>query len=118
MGQPIKVRALKWIVGHDTGLSSEAIWAHMIDAGEPKYGWSYPSDPDDLGRCLRLLELIPEWKPRLPEMATRSPIWKSLIAQWDQLKESMDQEVGIDWSKGREAIKTYNLMKSIISDTQ
>ena len=43
-----------------------------MGAGEPGFGgWSYPSDPADLGRCLRLLREIPEWAPRMPEMAKR-----------------------------------------------
>ena len=32
----------------------------------PKRGYyDHPHDPDDLNRCLLLLDLIPEWKPRI-----------------------------------------------------
>ncbi len=62
-----------------------------------------PSDPSDLGRCLRLLELFPEWKSRMPEMATLNRGWASLIPQWDQISALMQEEVGIDWSKGSSA---------------
>lgn len=100
----------KWAAGWDTGLSSEAIAWHMIS------GWcggSYPHDPADLGRCLRLLERFPEWKQRMPEMARYGKVWAALVQHWGELHKAMDDEVGIDWSKGREAIKTYRLMEKI-----
>jgi hypothetical protein len=99
-------RSTCWIVDGDTGLSSEAIWANMMGTQRPRWGWSHPLDPADLGRCLRLLEVIPEWKPRLPEMAARSKQWAALVANWAALETSMRDEVGVDWSKNRSAPKT------------
>lgn len=75
-------RANSWIAGRDTGASSKAIWAVMM--GQKGDG-SYPSDGDDLGRCLRLLEFIPEWKPRINEMAPVNQYWAALVANWDEL---------------------------------
>jgi hypothetical protein len=76
-------RAHAWIVGRDTGSSSEAIWAVMMGM---KPDWdSHPHDGDDLGRCLRLLDLIPEWKLRLGEMAVVYPYWAALVEHWDEL---------------------------------
>lgn len=106
--------AMMWVVGHKTGLSSKAIWAHMMDAGEPLYGWSHPHDPDDLGRCIGLLRTIPGWRARLPEMAPRSPEWAALVGRWEEMVSSMEDEVGWDWSKGRSAKKTYDLMRNIL----
>lgn len=112
-------RSAEWIVRSDTGLSSKTIYAHMLGATPQKSRWGgpdacYPRDPDDLGRCLRLLELIPEWKGRIAEMAVYGPYWAALVAQWEQLSESMIAEVGIDWSKGQRAERTYQLMLEII----
>ena len=107
-------RAHRWIVGRDTGMSSKAIWAHMMGAGEPGFGWSVPHDPDDLSRCLRLLKLIPEWAPRMPEMAKHSPQWARLVGGWDEIVRSMEDEVGWDWSKGRSAPRTYALMCTVM----
>ena len=105
-------RAGNWIVGDDTGMSSKTIWAVMLGLNLP--GWCCePADPDDLGRCLRLLELIPEWKPRIGEMAAVSQSWARMIPHWDRIAASMAKEVGIDWSKGRSAPKTYALMQMI-----
>lgn len=68
-GKPVEQRALFWALSGDTGISSKAIMAHMT--GSPKtdsFGMMPPSDASDRGRCIRLLELIPEWLPRLDEM--------------------------------------------------
>lgn len=67
-GASIEQRALFWASSDDTGVSSKTLLAHMT--GNPKPGYtSPPSDADDRGRCIRLLELIPEWIERLPELA-------------------------------------------------
>lgn len=64
--KPVEARALFWALSGDTGISSEAIAKHMT--GSSKDRMMPPSDVDDRGRCIRLLELIPEWIDRLPEM--------------------------------------------------
>lgn len=73
----IETRALFWALSGDTGISSEAIAAHMSGyLTSRRFGMQPPSDRDDRGRCIRLLELIPEWIPRLSEMV-----------QYDQKKQ-------------------------------
>lgn len=103
----------QWIVGDDTGDSSKAIWAHMMGF-KSRNGWDHPWDPSDLGRCLRLLEIAPEWKPRLPEMATRSKQWALLVAHWDEIAAMMLDEVGMNWEKAQSAPRTYKLMKDVL----
>lgn len=103
-------RAFKWLNGRDTVMSSEAILSHMMSGTS---SGSYPLDPADLGRCLRLLGLFPEWKPRIGEMAGYGKTWAMFAERWDELSKAMADEVGIDWSKGREARQTYDLMKSL-----
>lgn len=107
--------AVAWITSGDTGMSSEAIWAHMV-GGSVRGHWNHPHDPEDLGRCLRLLEAVPEWKPRIVEMARHGTGWAVLSARWDEIAASMADEVGIDWSKGRCAPKTYALMRLILDE--
>ena len=68
-GKPVEQRALFWALSGDTGISSEAICAHMTgNQNGNRFGNQPPSDSSDRGRCIRLLELIPEWIPRLKEM--------------------------------------------------
>lgn len=78
-------RALNWIVGPDTGTSSTTIWAVMMGATYPRQ--SRPSDASDFGRCYRLLEAIPEWRARLPEVAEAHPEWAPLVAVWAELED-------------------------------
>lgn len=67
--KPVEQRALFWALSGDTGISSEALAAHMTgNKANARWGMQPPSDAADRGRCIRLLELIPEWLPRLPEM--------------------------------------------------
>lgn len=106
-------RLAKWFSGRDTGSSSKAIACHM--AGGTCDG-SSPSDPADLGRCLRLLEIFPEWKPRIKEMMGYGGEWLGLAPHWDELEKSMADEVGIDWSKGQKAGLTYKLMRKYIDE--
>ncbi len=65
-GKPVEQRALFWALSGDTGVSSESLAKHMT--GNTGGRISPPSDSSDRGRCIRLLELIPEWIPRLNEM--------------------------------------------------
>lgn len=113
-----EVRARQWIVSDDVGTSSKAIWARMMGVGARHGCDSYPHDPADLGRCLRLLGLIPEWKPRIGEMAQSSIHWARLCSRWTDLEICMDREVGIDWSKGRRAPVTYDFMRAILDGRQ
>ncbi len=102
----------RWMRDRHAGASSIAIAMHMTG------GWcdgSYPHDPADLGRCLRVLKKFPEWKPRLKEMAKYGKEWKALIKRWDDLSAVMASEVGFDWSKGSSAPLTYKAMKEVLA---
>lgn len=104
-------RAAQWLASNDTGMSSEALCGHMLGKADKRWATAYPSDPDDLGRCLRLLALIPEWKPRVPEMAVHGRYWAALVPRWDELEALMAAETE---GKGTDG-KTYALMKSILN---
>ena len=107
-------RAFLWMAGNDCGLSSKAIAGHMV------YGvcdGSFPLDPSDAGRCFRLLELFPEWQGRITEMGKYGLYWKRLAARWDEVRDTMEEEVGIHWEKSGHARKTYALMEEILYET-
>lgn len=73
----------RWLHGSERGMSSETIFGIMT--GKPVGEGSIPLDPDDFGRCYRLLELFPEWRPRLHEVAAKYPEWSGLVACWPDL---------------------------------
>lgn len=106
----IEQRVIEWLLSDDTGDSSKSICRHMM-LNEGCGPFSYPSDPADLGRCLRLLARIPEWEDRIGEMTQNGPGWAGQVAVWWELEKTMRDEVGIDWSKGQSAPITYAAMK-------
>lgn len=84
--------AVEWEAGNDTGISSRNIWRHMALGVQPDGAFGYPHDPDDFGRCYRLLKAVPEWRERIGEMA-RYPIWRGLVKQWDRLEALYLKEI-------------------------
>ena len=90
-------KALAWGVGGDTGISSLAIWAHMMGQPvNPEWGGptnSAPCDPDDFGRCYRLLALIPAWRSRIAEMTAYGSQWSALAGAWDELQSLYELEI-------------------------
>lgn len=45
-----------------------------------------PHDPDDFGRCYRLLQLFPAWRERLDQVAEYYPIWSRMVEEWSALE--------------------------------
>jgi hypothetical protein len=68
-----------------TGASSTALLARMLGASPDDATFGHPHDPSDFGRCHRLLEHVPEWRTRLPEMAACSAYWAALVDRWDEI---------------------------------
>ena len=81
----IEIRLVGWFLSDDFGISSCAIVAHMT--GLPYEWMGAPSDTGDLGRCLRLLKLIPEWEGRISEMANYGLGWEHLVGRWSELRK-------------------------------
>lgn len=79
-------RIIKWFLTGDVGTSSEAIVAQMTGIETSRAGvGDHPHNGGDFGRCHKLLEAIPEFLPRLKEMAGRSPEWAALVEHWEEL---------------------------------
>jgi hypothetical protein len=85
MTESIETRALRWASGDGTGVSSKAI-LKVMTKNYPKDGYCYPHDGGDLGRCILLLALIPEWRARIGEMRAVGPEWSALVDHWDELE--------------------------------
>jgi UTP:GlnB (protein PII) uridylyltransferase len=106
-------RTVWWLANGHVGMSSKtmALW---LAFGEPTQDRSHPHDPDDLDRCLYLLKAVPQLRQVLPRMAEVSPVWAALVARWDDIERSFLDEVGLGWSHGHSAPKTYRLMREVI----
>lgn len=86
---------IDWATGDDTGVSSKALCRFMLGL-TLRGNYHHPHDQADRGRCMRLLNRVPEWWDRLDEMAnipstkvtvfgkngieTRQEGWKDQIA--------------------------------------
>jgi hypothetical protein len=100
-------RLTEWMLSGDTGISSKTMVARF--EGTSCQWRGYPHDPDDLGRCIRLLRAVPEYLPRLPEMRAEGPVWAALVDAWWELSDLFLQEE----PSGR-APKCYARMQEII----
>jgi hypothetical protein len=105
-----------WAVNGEHGISSKTMFNRLI------YGLnvrpltnSYqgtPSDPDDFKRCYKLIQAVPQWKNRLGELKSLSPVWSKLVDNWDKLTEMYEQNVREDW-KNYKKVGMYEFMKSL-----
>lgn len=84
----------EWIMGPDTGMSSITIWTVLGGYSFPDYKHpAVPLDPDDFGRCYRLVKRIAGWEARLPEVAEKYPEWKPLVENWAILCALYEEEL-------------------------
>jgi len=83
---------IEWLLSGDTGISSKTILAVMTGSKKTdSFGIDVPRDSSDFGRCYRLLQLFPEWRVRLPEVAEAYPIWSPMVAAWDELSAMYEE---------------------------
>lgn len=109
-------REVAWLTGPDTGTSSLTIFSalsrgHAQKAATRRGHPSLPWDPEDFGRCHRLLKVIPEWRSRLGEVAAKHPEWTALVREWDELERLYEEELPTG-----HAPKLYARMKALIAE--
>ena len=103
------IDAIKWLLSDDTGTSSETILAAALDIKfKGLFSWDAPSDPSDLGRCIRLLDKLPWIKDlAFSEIFKSGSVnWKNIINNWDILQSLYFEEL-----PSGNLPKTYDLMK-------
>lgn len=82
-----------WLNSDDTGSSSLYMawclsggqFGYWQGRGQPLPAW--PHDPDDLGRCIRLIDAVPEFGGKIPEMSHRGPEWLAVTTNWAEWVE-------------------------------
>ena len=88
-------RIAEWLASGDTGSSSKAIMLWLSSGTtDKKWGPDTPRDAGDLARCLRLLEIIPEWHDRMPEMASAGGLWPTFMTYWNEIVATFLEECG------------------------
>lgn len=108
---------IRWLANGRRGTSSNTIVTHLtgIDAMGKWDRRSHPYDPDDMTRCRRVLEEVPELQALFKNMATCSPQWAVLIEHWQELCDLMDSEAP-DWRAGLgDCPNTYRRMYALLN---
>jgi len=86
-----------WLDSDDVGMSSKFMAGVLsgritAESAQPHY----PRDGADFGRCVRLLEAVPEFVGLLPCMKQQGPNWAALVDIWDMLTELYNTDRGED----------------------
>lgn len=88
-----------WLDSDDVGASSEYMAWALSDSDQQVLFWgrnppslAYPHDPDDLGRCIRLIEAVPEFGGKIPEMSHRGKEWLAVTSNWADWVEMYNAE--------------------------
>ncbi|WP_370608301.1 hypothetical protein [Citrobacter meridianamericanus] len=78
-----------WLNSDETG-SSSLYMAWILSGGVFGHWWgrhqpepNYPRDPDDFGRCLKMVEAVPEFKGIIYKMNDCGPEWMAVARHWD-----------------------------------
>lgn len=100
--------AVEWPGCGDDGTSSMVIWSVMVDRPLPQT--DHPLDPDDFGRCIRLLAApwAVGWRARIAEVGAVSRAWERLVARWDELEALFLEE-----SPTGRCPKLYELLQTL-----
>ena len=103
----------EWAIGRDTGTSSMTIYSAIT--GRKVDRLDIPYDPDDFGRCYRLLKLFPSWRAELPKVADVCPKWKPYVEAWDELTAMFEAAGWHDETKKPKGDggRMYNRMKEL-----
>lgn len=116
----LSAAAQEWLLAGEHGLSACAIFWRLTGTKPPilrgDRGFAHPHDPDDLRRCMLLLEQVPELSGRIGEMRGASRHWDALIPGWETLCGSMAAEIP-NWReppRGSAAKRTYLAMKAVL----
>lgn len=100
-----------WFSSDDTGLSSQYLASVLSDRGLIEN--NHPHDPTDFGRCVRLLDAVPELRAKLPRLSDvkHGRVWTAIYEYWAELELLYREE-----SPSGSCPRCYNLMNQIITE--
>ena len=71
-----------WLGSDDVGMSSK--FMASVLTGQFKAEFAIPYDPDDLGRCIRMIQAIPELKDQIHLMCSHGTMWTAVANNWER----------------------------------
>lgn len=79
-------RIALWALSGTTGVSASTIASVALGIEEGgRVSFDCPHDSGDFGRCLRLLEMVPELRDFLPAVVEACPQWAPIVPIWEEL---------------------------------
>ncbi len=108
----LEILYLTWLESGDTGQSSKYLARHLVvpaglgfvsGVGVSDCRPHAPCDAADIGRCIRMLDAIPELRPHLVPTMTElmhGHAWNAIARNWDQLET---------WYKDEPTGKSYRI---------
>ena len=121
-------RVILWFMMGEVGISSKTIVYALSGIKRESYvmrgevilhydraAFDVPWDPSDFRRCHLLLELFPEWRPRLREVAEKFPAWRPFVNAWGELEALYEEE---SRREDGNAPKLYARMKELIREAR
>ncbi len=85
----------QWRHGPDTGMSSITIWKTLRNGQPPEATdseFGVPHDPDDFGRCSRLLAIFPEGREAITLLGQHHRVWLPFANFWEELEALYQEE--------------------------
>lgn len=79
-----------WLASDDVGMSSK--FMASVLTGEFQAEFAIPYDPSDFGRCVRMIQAVPELAPRIGEMRKHGPMWTAVADKWERWSEMLNEE--------------------------
>lgn len=108
-------QVIDWLAHGEVGASSRCMAMWLGFGRDVRDGQSYPYDPADFDRCLRLLQAVPGLRENIGKMRELGKVWAALSRRWNEIEALHEEEVGTGWTKARSAPRTYALMKEVIN---
>lgn len=99
-----------WLGSDDTGMSSKYL-AAQLSSGKPDTDFAYPHDPDDFGRCYRMLRVCTDIAGNFQVIPDLPNPWPQLRTAWPELEKLWEEE-----SPSGRCPRLYERLQTIIAE--
>lgn len=79
-----------WLDSDDVGMSSK--FMASVLSGQFEAEFAIPYDPADFGRCVRMIQAVPELEQHLNKMLEHGPMWKAVVGNWGRWSAMLNED--------------------------